>query len=347
MRNWKIRCLFALAVTLVPFQVARSQDRSIQSQLGDISTDLALQVSCPCDDSHDDWLSDQLIDHDAGDVRGSFLDEIFAPADHRHFTRRGTPLVHLFLVEPAVLHRDIFLDYRIGNNVDRNTDEQELEIEIEWALTRRLGLIIEAPYLGLNPDTDPNTSGFGDFAVAGRALLVDGETFFMSANLAVGIPTGSVSRGLGGGEVTIAPSVTTWHDLGNWTALHTQFGTEVGTQSGDTELIYGLALTHSFQGPVLFPFLDRADNGHDHHGHDDHGHDHGQSFQPGFTSFILEMTGASGLSGADSDQAFFELLPGISYTPVDRMELRFGVRVPLFKPTRLDSQYIFTIARVF
>ncbi len=350
MRNWKIRWLFALAVTLVPFQATRSQDRSIQSQLGDISTDLVSQVSGPCDDHLDDWLGEQLIDQPAGDDRGSFFEEIFDPPVHQHFTRRGTPLVHLFIVEPAVLHRDIFLDYRIGNNVDGNTDEQELELEIEWALTRRLGLIIEVPYLGLNPDTDPNTSGFGDFAVAGRALLVDGETFFLSANLAFGIPTGSVSQGLGGGEVAIAPSVTTWHDLGNWTALHTQFGTEVGTQSGDTELIYGLALTHSFQGPVLFPFLNRGDQADDHHhGHDhgDHGDDHGQSFQPGFTSFILEMTGASGLSGEGSGQEFFELLPGISYTPVERMELRFGVRFPLFKPARLDTQYIFTIARVF
>jgi hypothetical protein len=59
------------------------------------------------------------------------------------------------------------------------------------------------------------------------------------------------------------------------------------------------------------------------------------------------MTGVTGLSGEEAGQTFFEILPGISYTPVERIELRFGVRIPLFKPTRLDTQYIFTIARVF
>jgi len=97
---------------------------------------------------------------DTSQYRGGFFAELFAPADHTHFTRRGTPLVHLFFVEPAVLHRDFFLDYRSGNNVGGSTDEQELEAELEWALTKRLGIVIEAPYLGLNPDAGPSTSGF-------------------------------------------------------------------------------------------------------------------------------------------------------------------------------------------
>jgi hypothetical protein len=301
----------------------------------------------------DDWIQQSSVtgspEHDIYDDqhnhhnrRGDFFEELFQPAAHSHFTRRGTPLVHLFIVEPATLHKDLFLDYRIGNNVDGSTDELELEAELEWALTKRLGLIIEAPYLGLNPVTDPNTSGFGDIAVAGRALLVDGDTFFLSANLEVEIPTGDDDRGLGRGESALAPSVTTWHDLGNWTALHTQIGTEFGLESGDTEFIYGLALTHSFQGPVLFNKHHRCCQHHDHSDHDDH-----QFFEPGFTSLILEMTGATGVSGDESGQTFLELLPGISYTPVEGIELRFGVRFPLFKPTRLDTQYIFTIARVF
>ena len=280
---------------------------------------------------------------DTNQYRGSFFEELFAPATHTHFSRRGTPLVHLFLIEPATLHRDFFLDYRVGNNVGGSTDEQELEAEIEWALTKRLGIIIEAPFLGLNPDNGSNTSGFGDLAIAGRALLVDGDTFFLSANLEVETATGNERRGLGRGEAAMAPSITTWLDLGNWTALHGQFGTEFGLESGDTELIYGLALTHTFQGPVLF-HTDQCGQGHRacHGGDDDH-----VVFDPGMTSLILEMTGATGLSGDEDGQTFVELLPGISYIPVERIELRFGVRFPLFKPTRLDTQYIFTIARVF
>ena len=61
---------------------------------------------------------------------------------------------------------------------------------------------------------------------------------------------------------------------------------------------------------------------------------------------MLELSGVTGLSG-EEERTFFELLPGVSYTPVERIEIRFGVRFPLFKPTRLDTQYIFTFSRVF
>ncbi len=342
MKVLTIRCLLALAVILLPLQAARSEDWfqqvSGKSRRAGLPVTLTSASAARYDDDHDGWLDNQYHDHDAEDVRGGFFEELFDPPGHRHFTRRGTPLVHLFIVEPAVLHQDFFLDYRIGNNVDGNTDEQEVEVELEWALTKRLGLIIEAPYLGINRVTDPNTSGFGDIAVAGRALLVDGDMFFLSGNLEVEIPTGDDERGLGRGEAAVAPTVTTWHDLGNWTALHTQFGTEIGLESGDTELIYGLALTHSFQGPTLL----HANQHHAHNNTDDHG----VVFPIGFTSLILEMSGAMGLSGDEAGQTFFELLPGIAYTPVERIELRFGVRFPLFKPTRRDTQYIFTIARV-
>jgi len=232
-----------------------------------------------------DGVADEGHGHYTDDRPGSFFEELFAPESHGHFTRRGTPLVHLFLIEPAVLHRDLFLDYRIGNNVDGSTDEQELETELEWSLTKRLGVIIEAPYLGLDPVVAPNTSGFGDLAVAGRAVLVDADTFFLSANLEVEIPTGDERRGLGRGETAISPTVTTWLDLGNWTALHGQFGPEIGLQSGDTELLYGLALTHSFQGPILF-------GTHECSVHDDT-EDHHEHFEPGFTSLILEMNGVT------------------------------------------------------
>ena len=287
-----------------------------------------------------EWLGE---DHHGEDVRGGFFEELFQPPEHTHFTRRGTPLVHLFLTEPAVLHRDLFLDYRTGNNIDGSTDEQELEVELEWALTKRLGMVIEVPYIGLDPVGNPNTSGFGDIAVAGRALLVARDTFFLSANFEVEIPTGDEDRDLGRGEVALAPTITTWLDLGNWTALHGQFGPEIGVETGDTEFVHHLALTRSFQGPALFGRgCHYAGNGSG-----ANGDEHEEHFEPGFTSLILEMTGVTGLSGDEAGQTFVELLPGIAYTPVERIELRFGVRFPLFRPTRLDTQYIFTIARVF
>ena len=95
----------------------------------------------------------------------------------------------------------------------------------------------------------------------------------------------------------------------------------------------------SFQGPVLF------DSPHSEQDEDEHDPLH--HFEPGFTTLILELSGSSGLSGDEDGMTFFELIPGIAYTPVKHIELRFGVRFPIFSPERLDSQYLFTLTRNF
>lgn len=75
-------------------------------------------------------------------------------------------------------------------------------------------MVLEVPYVGLNPVVAPNTSGFGDVAIAGRALLIDGDAFFLSANVEVEIPTGDANRDLGRDEAALAPTLTSWFDLG-------------------------------------------------------------------------------------------------------------------------------------
>jgi hypothetical protein len=58
-----------------------------------------------------------------------------------HANPCGTPFVHGFLTEPAFLGRDLFVD------MTRSGDETEAEVEVEWSLTRRLGLVAELPYI--------------------------------------------------------------------------------------------------------------------------------------------------------------------------------------------------------
>ncbi|MEO6435326.1 MAG: hypothetical protein ABIP55_06140, partial [Tepidisphaeraceae bacterium] len=89
-------------------------------------------------------------DHDshaaAQDPLGFSLTQAWLdPWPHADLSRRGTPFVHLFNLEPAFLDRDLILSYRFTNAPDER--EAELEAEIEWALTRRIGLLIETPYV--------------------------------------------------------------------------------------------------------------------------------------------------------------------------------------------------------
>src|SRR5688500_17554245 len=58
------------------------------------------------------------------------------PWKHADFSRRGTPFVHMFNLEPAFLDRDLFIDYVATKSVD-DERERELAFELEYAFTRR------------------------------------------------------------------------------------------------------------------------------------------------------------------------------------------------------------------
>lgn len=254
------------------------------------------------------------------DLKHHWLD----PWPHSHFSRRGTPLVHLFNSEPAFLNRDFIAGVAVVDGVDG--DEIEAEFELEWAFTRRIGLVIEAPLLFIDPDDGPGERGVGDVALAPRFLLVDTDTFLLSFNLEVELPTGDEDRGLGHGEVALAPSLSGWLDLGKWFTFSFQTGTEHGLESGEAELFYHAAITYSFLGPAL-----AADSGHGHEGH---------HAPPGLTSLIAEFTGRTVLDGQESGRSSGELLIGVSYQITDSIEGRIGYQFPLFKPKELDGAFI-------
>lgn len=246
---------------------------------------------------------------------------------HTHFSRRGTPFVHLFSLEPAFLDRDLFFDYRHIRAPD--VQEAELEIELEWAFTRRIGLVMEGPLVQVNPDDGATELGLGDVAVAPRFLLVDTERLLVSGNLEVSLPTGRSSRSLGAGEAALAPSLSAWTDLGNWITLSTQIGTEHGLESGDCKLFYNAALAYSFVGPRLF----RPGHSHAAYSH----------FPPGLTSLIGEFTGRTILNGEDERASTAELLLGVSYNLTEYWEVRSGYQLPLGDPNEIDYGLIFSV----
>ena len=177
-----------------------------------------------------------------------------APFEHLHFSPSGTPIIHSFGVEPAFTGRDLFLDYtwREGNGVT----EHEAEIELEWAFTKRLGIIVEVPYIYEDEENAGSAKGFGDLAIVPRALLIDSDCFLLTAQVETILPTGSSSFG---GETAIAPGIAMWNDLGNWFTLNSNVAIEHGFDTDETEFIFGLGLVKSFG--------EKAHTGHDHDHH--------------------------------------------------------------------------------
>lgn len=285
---------------------------------------------------------------------GFFHDLVVGPFVDTHRSSAGTPWVHPFTIEPPQIHRDAFFIYKYTNDADGGPiDEHEAEVHVDWGLTRRFGILLAAPYLGLTAPGEQAT-GFGDLEIAPRIVFVESETFYLATNILMTIPTGDETRDLGAGEMTMAPFLTTWNDLGccalpwtNWNTLFLNFGPEMGLESGDTSLHYTVVFAHSILGPkLLFPHL---------HGNGDHS-DHestggtisvfGPTSPVGLTNFIVEFNGQTELQ--DDRLTRLQLLTGVSYVLTDCAELRFGVNLPLnHADQQMDAQYIFAFTQMF
>jgi hypothetical protein len=288
--------------------------------------DTHAEASAPAHPEHSHSASDTYSEPLGFSLTKGWLD----PWPHKHFSRRGTPFVHLFFTEPAYLDRDFFLDTRIAHG--NEGDEVEIEAEIEWALTRRIGLVLEVPYLLVDPKEGKSEEGLGDIAVAPRFLLAETDRFLLSANLEVELPTGSARRGLGSGETALSPTLSLWYDLGKFVAFNAQFGTEHGLKSGEKEFLYKTVLTYSLLDAGMIAAVRRTFASH---------------FPPGMANLLLEVTGRTGLSHEERGRTSAEALFGATYLVTGHVELRAGIQFPLFKPKEFDNAYILSLVYHF
>lgn len=265
------------------------------------------------------------------------------PYRHIHFSRRGTPFAHPFLLEPAFMDRDLRILYaRTREHGDEV--EHEIEIELEWAFTRRIGMMLEVPYVRIEQDAAPRERGIGDIAIAPRFLLIDTHRFLLSGNVAFTLPTGSERKGTGGGESSVAPFVTTWLDLGRWITLQTEFGVEFEDWNWhEGEVFYGAGLTYSMLGPALFKPSAR---------HQQRGHYH---YPPGLVSIVFEATGRTEFSRrnhAHTDdgrrtRSSGEFLLGLGYSLTDSVEVRGGYQIPVGGRREIDDRVLGSISYHF
>lgn len=243
------------------------------------------------------------------------------PFEHIHYSKIGTPYVHSFGIEPAFTGRDLFLDYTYheGNDVT----EHEAEMELEWAFTSRLGMILEIPYVWENEEAGASASGFGDFAIVPRALLIESDCFLLTGQVEVVLPTGSKTFG---SDTAIAPGIAMWNDLGNWFTLNSNIAIEHGFDQDSTELVFGFGLIKSF--------------GEKQENHKDHvGHNHPIASATGLFNIHLETTGSTRLNSSDKGDTTLEGLIGVSYGFAKGFDIRAGYQFPITSPKDFDHGF--------
>lgn len=247
------------------------------------------------------------------------------PPAHSHSSPLGTPMIHPFRTEPAFTQRDVILDYSTRSEAGQR--QQEIAAEVEWPLSRRIGLIFETPYVFVDPEDGGSIDGFGNLAISPRVLLAETERFLLASALEVETTAGDTATGIAEDEVALAPSVSTWVDLGGWWALNSQLGLEYPVESHDAELFIRSALIHTFGSGDVHDAV---------HTHDDHSH----GLSAGLLSAILEVDLAVGLSGEEDGDWFAEGIVGMLVNLSDNADVRCGYQFPL--STRQDLNNGFT-----
>ncbi len=244
--------------------------------------------------------------------------DFLEPFEHLHLSKSGTPYVHSFGIEPAFTGRDLFIDhtYIKGDGVT----EHESELELEWAFTERLGMIVEVHYVWEDEEGVGTGSGFGDLAIVPRALLIESERFLFTAQMEVVLPTGSSRFG---GETAIAPGIAMWTDLGKGWTLNSGVAIEHGFDADVTELLFGVGLVKSIGEKAA----DHADHA---------GHDHATA---GLFHLHLEATGFTPLNGPDEGDVNLEGLIGVSYGVTSALDIRAGYLFPLTSLRDFDKGF--------
>lgn len=260
----------------------------------------------------------------------NFSDGWLSPWEHNHFSEDNVPYIHLFNLEPAFLDRDIFLDYKINNLKDEK--EIELEFEAEWAITNRIGLILEAPYIFLDEEGAQNEDGLGDFALGSRFLLLRDSDSILSFNLGFSFPSGKNSQGLSEDEYALNYSLSYWASIYENLALNLQLGAEHGLETENISLNYNAALAYSI--------MTFASSSKEHVGH---GHE-GTHFYPGMINLILEYSGTSNWEEGNSSS---ELLFGVSYLLTSSWEVRTAYSIPLQRSNELQDSIIMSLVYHF
>jgi hypothetical protein len=307
---------------VIPHQEAESS-KTTEDQGGENSTPPAMHEGHEGHAGHEEHAHDG--DHFvflSEPFEANFFEGWFDRWEHSDFSREGTAYVHAFGIEPAFLCRDVIANAAFVNGPEGK--EYEVEGEIEFALTRRIGLVVEGGYAWLDQNDESGENGIGDIAVAPRFLLLDYDRFLLSLNTEFSFPTGDDERGLGSGETIFAPSVSTWLDLGSNITLQNNVGIEHGLSSSDDVFIWAGALSFSIYTDGT-PQMSNASGAVRAH------------FPRGMLSLIAEIGGEVGLNGEERGAGSAEWIFGVSYSITPKLQLRASLGFPAWNPREFDN----------
>jgi hypothetical protein len=116
----------------------------------------------------------------------------------------------------------------------------QLNLYSETAIEGKASVIVNIPYLSVDPDINNHAAGFGDMVIGAKTLIFDCELLQVATQFLTYLPVGNFNRGLGTGHVSLEPSLLATLKLTRDTYLQGQISEWIPI-GGDT----------TYQGSIL------------------------------------------------------------------------------------------------
>jgi hypothetical protein len=243
------------------------------------------------------------------------------------------------IIDPPILHHahieneqriNFFVMRGVRDGAGRKRTGYEGELELAYGSKNfRYGFEVFAPFSSLpDPDGSGRETGIGDIEVRPLkyALLMKPD-FVLSTATAVGLPTGSESRGLGSGNTALSQLLFADKAFGNWGAM-ANLGIG-GNVAGEKEswFEYGVGLSYSFIRGVRFGDIAPS-----------------RPEQRWVLQPSVEFVGERVLQGDEAGENSTSLIPGLTlWHTRSGWQLRAGVLIPTSGPREADHVFLIQI----
>jgi hypothetical protein len=153
----------------------------------------------------------------------------------------------------------IYRQYDLTNPLgpERRLDFQDFSPYLELAWNERLSFFVETPFRLVDPEVNPNTSGFSDLMAGFKYALIAAPDEFLTFQLKVYAPTGDADRLLGTGHTSVEPGILYFRRWSDRLSLYGEIRDWIpigGTQANDRDfagnvLRYGMGFGYDLLNP--------------------------------------------------------------------------------------------------
>lgn len=227
--------------------------------------------------------------------------QVHAHGDGEAAHHHGLHFSHPLITESV--SPDTKLRVNAGHAREGDDREWELEFEGEYAFHRSFSIEVGLPWTSLRPAGIPGTSGIGNLEIAAKFAnyAFEDRGVLLGYGLELGLPTGEALAGIGSDHLWEAtPFLNAGYrtdrvELVGWTRFAIPFGQQAGEEV-ETEFLYDASLmVHATPSAQV----------------------------------LIELNGASGMSGPDAGTTVLTVSPGVRVAPIPATPLILGLGASL------------------